>query len=206
MLSVNWWIFLVATFTQQNSQSQVFMGNTELLNFNVLCFIQQTQFSIQIATHSGFLKNWPLSLRYLDADYGVNIWVEFSVPSCCNSVRGVSWQNSRGYGRGGEGLNWKQWAQLLWGRRLGPPPKNLDSRPLTSSYSQRDLGPVMSPSYTLLSWSCHGAVDVPASPNWGFGYESCCECLFLPSGHETWHSPPSLINLTWVLQYPTWGI
>lgn len=32
------------------------MGNTELLNFNVMCFIQQTRSSIKIETLLGFLK------------------------------------------------------------------------------------------------------------------------------------------------------
>ena len=48
----------VATLTQQSSQSHVFMGNTELLNFGVLCFIQQTQFSIKIETHLSFFLSF----------------------------------------------------------------------------------------------------------------------------------------------------
>ena len=55
--------------------SQVLMGNNELLNFKVLCFIQQTRFSIKIETDLGFLRDktgvpWWLS--------GLRIW-----PSHC---------------------------------------------------------------------------------------------------------------------------
>ena len=58
----------VATLTQNNSQSHVFMGNTELLNFRDLCFIQQTQFSIKIETHLSFLKDMTDSLVYVNMD------------------------------------------------------------------------------------------------------------------------------------------
>lgn len=37
------------------------MRNTELLNFSVLYFIQQTRFSIKIETHFGFFKDKTLS-------------------------------------------------------------------------------------------------------------------------------------------------
>ena len=44
------------------------MGNTELLNFRDLCFIQQTQFSIKIETHLSFLKDMTDSLVYVNMD------------------------------------------------------------------------------------------------------------------------------------------
>ena len=55
-------------YTQQSSQSHVFMGNTELLNFGVLCFIQQTQFSIKIETPLSFFKDMTDSLVYVNVD------------------------------------------------------------------------------------------------------------------------------------------